>query len=513
MTTTSLEQDFQQALADKAALAAEVASLKRQLEWFKRKLLGATSERLLEIDPAIQQSLLAGLSDVPALPERENEANADTSQAPRRKARGKAVNDTGLRFDESVPVKVIDVPPDLPVGLTLDDVEIIGTRTTHRLAQRRASYEILEYRCPLIKVTSDSAPQATSAPATLFDGSLADVSFIAGMLVDKFCYHLPLYRQHQRLQQAGITLSRTTLTQQVGRAAALLAPIHQAQLEHVLQSAVLAMDETPIKAGRKGKGKMNTAWFWPLYGDHDEISFTFSPSRAKVHVETVLAKHFRGVLLTDGNPSYARYAEKRPEITHAECWAHTRRQFERAQESDPAAAQALLQIAGLYEVEQWIRDQGRDEPDKLKARTQYSEPRVKAFWQWCDQQAHRDDLEPTHPLRKAVEYALKRQYSLSVFLSDPEVPIDTNHLERGLRCIPMGRRNWLFCWSEVGAEHVGILQSLLTTCRLHGIDPYTYLVDVLQRVAIHPAHQVDELTPRRWKVLFADQPLRSDVEA
>lgn len=174
--------------------------------------------------------------------------------------------------------------------------------------------------------------------------------------------------------------------------------------------------------------------------------------------------------------------------------------------------EALLRIAGIYEIETWIREKGREGPDTLKARTEYSEPRVKAFWQWCDQQLHRDDLEPRHPLRQAVEYALRRQRSLEVFLSDPDVPIDTNHLERGLRCLPMGRRNWLFCWSEIGAEHVGILQSLLTTCRLHGVDPYTYLVDVLQRIALHPASRAEELTPRRWKALFADAPLRSDIE-
>ena len=92
------------------------------------------------------------------------------------------------------------------------------------------------------------------------------------------------------------------------------------------------------------------------------------------------------------------------------------------------------------------------------------------------------------------------------------MPIDTNHLERALRVIPMGRKNWLFCWSEVGAKHVGIIQSLLTTCRLHNVDPYTYLVDVLQRVALHPARDVIELTPRVWKERFADNPLRSDLE-
>jgi len=77
--------------------------------------------------------------------------------------------------------------------------------------------------------------------------------------------------------------------------------------------------------------------------------------------------------------------------------------------------------------------------------------------------------------------------------------------------MPMGRRSWLFCWTELGARDVGIIQSLIVTCRLHDVDPYTYLVDVLQRVALHPASQVAELTPRLWKQLFADNPLRSDL--
>ena len=93
----------------------------------------------------------------------------------------------------------------------------------------------------------------------------------------------------------------------------------------------------------------------------------------------------------------------------------------------------------------------------------------------------------------------------------PDVPIDTNHLERALRVIPMGRRNFLFCWTELGAQHVGIVQSLIVTCRLQGIDPYTYLVDVLQRVGEHPASRVSELTPRLWKTLFAANPMRSDL--
>jgi hypothetical protein len=92
------------------------------------------------------------------------------------------------------------------------------------------------------------------------------------------------------------------------------------------------------------------------------------------------------------------------------------------------------------------------------------------------------------------------------------VPIDTNHLERGLRPIPMGRRAWLFCWREVGAEAVATIQSLLVSCRLHDIDPYTYLVDVLQRIDRHPAKDIDQLIPRNWKKRFAGDPLRSDLD-
>ena len=136
---------------------------------------------------------------------------------------------------------------------------------------------------------------------------------------------------------------------------------------------------------------------------------------------------------------------------------------------------------------------------------------VEAFFTWCHTQRQRMDLVNSTPLAKALVYADNHQAQLRVYLGDPDVPIDTNHLERALRVIPMGRKNWLFCWSEVGAKHVGIIQSLLTTCRLHGVDPYTYLVDVLQRISVHPASRVAELTPREWKTRFSQTPMRSDL--
>ena len=98
-------------------------------------------------------------------------------------------------------------------------------------------------------------------------------------------------------------------------------------------------------------------------------------------------------------------------------------------------------------------------------------------------QRQRVDLLPSNPLSKGLHYISERQTELKVFLSNPHVPMDTNHLERALRVIPMGRKNYLFCWTELGAEQLGILQSLMVTCRLQGINPYTYLVDVKNKLS------------------------------
>lgn len=142
----------------------------------------------------------------------------------------------------------------------------------------------------------------------------------------------------------------------------------------------------------------------------------------------------------------------------------------------------------------------------------HSKPVVSDFFQWCRDQLEQGGLLPSDPLTKALNYVLSREASLTVFLEDPDVQPDTNHLERALRPIPMGKKNWMFCWTELGAEHLGIIQSLISSCKLHDINPYPYLVDVLQRISQHPASEVSDLTPRLWKTRFAENPLRALID-
>lgn len=494
-------------------LLAENAELRRQLEWFKRQIFGPSSERRpREAAPGIADLFTAAEAPEPHEPAKQ-QISYERDKPGAGKDRGDAVTEEGLRFDADVPVETIDVGAPELAGADADAWEIIDYKTTHRLAQRPGSWVVLAYRRPVVRHRDEQRVATPPAPANVLEGSAADVSVLAGLVVDKFCYHCPLYRQHQRLTDAGIRLSRATLTNWTNRTAELVAPISEAQHAHILDSAVLAMDETPIKAGRdKAKGKMAQGWYWPIFGDADEISFTFSPTRAARHVHEQLAG-FTGTLLSDGYSAYARFAEASAGLTHAQCWAHTRRRFIEAEKSEPeGVASALEYIRVLYEHEAAIRDR-RLEPDKALAyRAEHSKPVVDAFFAWVYEQRQDPGRLPSDPFTKALAYAHEREGALRVFLSDPAVAIDTNHLERALRVIPMGRRNWHFCWTEAGARHVATLQSLLTTCRLHGIDPYTYLVDVLQRIGEHPASDVVALTPRVWKQRFAEAPLTSDLE-
>ena len=495
-----------------AAMQEQLAGLQHQLDWFKRQVFGQKSEKRIVAGDDAQMSLGELFA---TLPETEQAPSSEVAGHRRRQRADPAESGEPLSFfDESrVPVETIELSAPEIEGLDESEYETIGHKESYRLAQRPGSFVVLKYRRPVVKVKRDETIHCPAAPESVIRGSRADVSFIAGLLIDKLLYHLPLYRQHQRLIDAGFKLSRPWLTQLVHLAAALLEPIYEAQLDSIRASRVKAMDETPIKAGRTGQGKMKGGYFWPIYGERDEICFVFHESRKRQHVEQTLGKDPPpgSVLLSDGYNAYAHYAQKCG-LTRAQCWAHARRKFFDARRIEPERAdQALAMIGKLYAVEKRIREDGLTDQAALACRREHARPVVRAFFAWIDQQFEKQDLLPSSPLTAAMAYARERRAGLEVYLDDIEVAIDTNHLERALRVIPMGRKNWLFCWTEIGAHYVGIVQSLLSTCRLHDVDPYNYLVDVLQRIDRHPAADVAQLTPRLWKEHFADQPLRSDI--
>ncbi len=514
MSATQVVSLLQSKDATIEGMRQRIDALTHRIAWFERQMFASRSERYApEPDPA--QMHLGEVFPVAAgeAPERRKAVAAHERRVAQSDMADEA--DESSFFDESrVPVQTIHVANPQIEGLTPDQYEVIAEKVTYRLAQRPGSYVVLKYVRQVTKRRDTQKMHCPPAPAGVLEGSRADVSFVAGLLVDKFQWHLPLYRQHQRVEGSGITVSRPWLTQISQRAIGLLEPVYEAQFDSIRVSRVKSMDETPIKAGRTGHGKMRQAYYWPVYGDRDEICFAWFPSRAALHVKEALGlkQAEDSVLLSDGYAAYESYS-KAVGVTHAQCWVHSRRVFFEALDADPEGVhEALEQIKTLYAIEDEIRVQNLGGQNKRLHRLTHSKPVVEAFFDWVDRQFQKQGLLPSSPFTKALNYVRERRQGLEVFLSDPDVPLDTNHLERALRVIPMGRKAWLFCWTELGAEHVGIIQSLITTCRLQGVDPYTYLVDVLQRVGQHPASRVAELTPRLWKQHFAANPLRSDLQ-
>lgn len=447
-TALSVEQLvalLQQKDQQTAALAQQFQSLQQQLDWFKRQLFGQKSEKRNFEDNPYQTTIAELLKDVPAVPEITEEKQTISYERGKAKknALDNAQNDSGLRFDDSVPVEEIQIEAPELKGANSDDYIVIDHKTTFRLAQKPSAFVVLKYVQPVVKEKSTQTITTASAPANVLDKSIADVSLLAGLLIDKFLYHLPLHRQHQRIEANGIKIARSSLTNWVKRSIELLKPIYQSQLEHILLSKILAIDETPVKAGREKKGKLKQGYFWPLYGETDEVCFTFSASRSQQHLWRQLGQ-FQGTLLSDGYSAYERYAHKHDDVIHAQCWVHARRYFVAAEDEAPQeSAIALEYIGRLYAVEALIKEQALKDEKIAAYRQEHAKPVIDAFFAWVWGQRQRIDLTKTDLLSKALVYAHNREHALRVYLSDGSVQPDTNHLERALRVIPMGRKNWM----------------------------------------------------------------------
>ena len=411
-------------------LTVRNAELMRQLEWLKRQVFGEKSERRF-VDPDSRQLALGEWRSGEA-PGKE----ITVAEHHRRSRPASAEDDEEpLRFDESVPVEEIRLPHP-PID---DEHELVSEKTTYRLAQKPASYVLLKYIRPVVKRKADGTLSCPPAPPAVLGKSMADVSLLANMVIDKFQYHLPLYRQHQRMTAAGIRLARSTLTGLIHRVGDLAEPIVGAQLRSVLESDVLTMDETPIRAGLKSPGKMKTGYFWPIYGDRNEVVFPFSESRSGSMLDEVLGD-YRGVLVSDGYVAYEKYVERTNAIVHAQCWSHTRRQFLKAEGIEPELTdEALGYIRRLYEAEALLKPKRVDDAKRMELRAERCKPIVDEFFEWLKTTLEERILLPSNPFTEAAGYALAREKPLRVFLEYPDVPIDTNHLEREIRPIASWR--------------------------------------------------------------------------
>jgi transposase len=387
-------------------------------------------------------------------------------------------------------------------------MHVIGEDTSERLDVVPAQYRVIvthrpKYACRACEQAVVQAP----APERLIKGGLPTEAMVAHVLVAKYAWHLPLYRQWQMLRAQGIDIKRAILAFWVGYAAAELKPVYVRMRKLILGSGKIAIDETVAPVLDSGRGQTKKGYFWAIArddrpwsgSDPPAVAYTYAPGRGAVHALKLL-EGYRGIVQCDGYAAYKAVASSAcgATITLVFCWAHLRRQFfDIAKDGHaPVASEALERIAKLYTIEKTIR--GQTAVARRSARQERSKPLVHDLKTWFDHQLTR--LSGKSLTAEAIRYALHHWDGLTRFLDDGRIELDTNIVERSIRPIVINRKNALFAGHDEGAENWACIASLVETCKLHGVDPQTYFTDVLTKlVDLWPASRLDDLMPWNWE--------------
>jgi transposase len=494
------------------AYEAENARLKKALEerddriaQLLKALHGPTSERRswASLDPE-DQLFLEGMG----LKQPENSPPPSPPAKDEKKDRSKPASRSKNKTRCGPRATIVDI--ELPVpgteDIPRDQLELIESRVTERIFRLDSPYCVLRVHHNVYRRKDGCLEEFHPAPPIeVIPGSIFDVSALAGMIVDKYFLHLPIHRQHQALESADIYLDRGNMIRVLHRTGELVKPLGVALRASVHSSSLLTVDETPTPVGRS-KGKTGKGYFWVFYGDKKEVYFHFSCSRARKVLDRELCG-FKGKLLSDGYAAYESYVAAKGN-TLCQCWSHTRREFLKAEKREPERVKWILrQLKAMYKIDE--RTRGKPPDEILAARQSETKPLVDELFAFLKKTIAEETFVPSDAFLKAAGYALAREKALRVFLDDPSIPLDTNHVERELRGHAVGRRNWTFHVTEEGAEHAAIFYSLIRSCLLCDVNPTTYLVDVLQRIAADPNQDMSELLPRKWKERFGETPLRS----
>jgi transposase len=489
------------AIGERNAATAErdrLIALNDRLRHLLRKVQGfdAKSERLSRLPPDQLQLALEDIEQTIAKNEAIEERKAPSTPRTRRHANRGALPAHLPRIHHTI------APQDTNCPCCRGPMHVIGEETAERLDVIPAQYRVIVTHRPKLACRACEKIVEVPAPERLIKSGLPTEAMVASVLVAKYGWHLPLYRQSQMLSVQGIELDRSTLAFWVGYGAAELMPVYEWLKQSLLRSQKLAVDETPVPVLDPGRGKTRTGWFWSMarddrpWGGKDPpaVVYTYAPGRGGEHLETLLAT-YRGIVQCDGYAPYKKLPKDR--IAIAFCWAHLRRDFfEIAERGDaPIATEAVVRIARLYEVEKDIRGKSADE--RKTVRKAKSAPLVAALRTWLEQQLTR--VSGKSETAKVIRYAFNHWDGLVGFLDDGRIELDTNIVERSMRPQALTRKNALFAGSDGGAESWALLASLIETCKLNGIDPQTWLADVLSRlVNLWPNDRLDELMPWNW---------------
>lgn len=471
-----------------------ITALEQQLHQLQKMIFGSRQERFIPATPNDPQLIL----DIPA------ETVAAVSVTSAQKI-------SYIRQGVTVDPKPLQHPGRMKLPETLRREQFIiepaedtsnckkmGEEITEVLEFQPGELYVKQYRRIKYARPGNNGILIGELPSRPLPKVIAGEGLLAQIIIDKYIDHLPLHRQMQRFERTGIKLPYSTLTDWVSETCGLITPLFNALKAAVLQSDYLHADETPIKVIDKDKkGETHRGFYWVYQNSIDKlVFFDYQEGRGREGPMEIL-EHFKGYLQTDGYAAYEIF-DRRPGITLIHCMAHARRMFNEALDNDyERAFHALCEIQKLYEIERISKEAGLNFEELKVVRNTKAAPILQGMWLWMQQQYIQ--VLPKSAIGKALAYSMERWHKLSLYITDGRLNVDNNPVENSIRPVALGRKNYLFAGSHEAARRSGMLYSLLGTCKMHGIEPYGWLKDVLQRIADHPINKIHDLLPHHYK--------------
>ena len=494
-------------------LLAEIAVLREQnrrkderIAYLERLLYGSKSDRIASKVPANQPGLFDELFQE-AMDEKarqieqsakEIEKEAQKRRASAKKASSRPASYRYIGLEERITTL-------MPEGVDAGQCDVIGKDVTRVLHRQPAKVWVEVIERPILRAKADKTlpnPRIyqAEAPKAVIGGNHVGADMLAQIVIDKYRYHLPEYRQVKQYADLGVKLPTSTINDWIHAVASKLEPLYEALRRDILGSDYLQIDEVPWRiADTPGKSRKGYAWqFLDSRPQSHGLYFLYMNGSRAGTIPRAELRDFHGAIQTDGYGVYD-YFELQDNVTLLGCMAHVRRKFTDAQTSYPQlAAQAVKWIELLYTLEANLKARGADYAEIASERQSKAVPIMDCMEKWMEQ-VH-IQCTPADPMGKALDYAYKLWPRLRRYALDGRYHIDNNPVERAQRPSVMGRKNYLFSKSDSGAVDNAIFYSLIESCDTVGVEPLKWLTNVLDNLHDDtPPEQIRQMLPFYYK--------------
>ncbi|VGO11747.1 hypothetical protein PDESU_04820 [Pontiella desulfatans] len=488
-------ENFDKLLAQNTDQQVEIRLLHEKVRYLMNKIFGRSSEKLTPDQMELAFEELREMQD--ALDEAEEKLEELDEKKESRRGKRKPLKE---RIPEDLPTERVVIVPD-EVQADPQSYKKIGEETVEELDVTPTQYfRRIIVREKYIKVDDRNvAPLIAPAPKRLIPNSYASAGLIRSIILNKYCDHLPLYRQEMTLKyRHDIEISRKTMGNWMYLVADWLTLIYEALRNEIRQSGYMQIDETFIKYQDTEKDHCPNGYLWAYHSPGAGVLFEWFPSRAAECLDPMLTD-YEGYIQTDGYAAYPAWLN-RPEhqkeketIIHAACWAHTRRNFVEVPDNSNARKVVKL-IAKLYRTETELRN--NPELERAAYRRKHAAPVLDKIKTILDKEQARQ--LPKSNFGKAITYALDRWEALNLYLEHGTFEIDNNLVENAIRPTALGKKNFLFFGSPNSGQTSAVIYSLVETCRKLGLNPAEYLKDLLDALPTMQQSEAANWTPARW---------------